>query len=338
MSDPLFDGPGNDPELDALENGLSGYRFDQPPPELPARRSESKPSRREAPVPDLHPGAMRLGGSSFSMRGKAPLFVSLSLALIAGVVSYSAVKKKELDVRKGWNLVPVVVAAVDVSEGTVVTMEMISQRSIPEQFVTSSVVKPDSASYIVNQKVLVPLQAGDALLWSQFETTKAAERLSTKVQKKARAVTIEATGAQSVGGWVRPNDHVDIIGTFKDPATGEQVAVTLMQNVIVLATGKITGTTNINLVPEGQREYANVSLLLIPEEVEIAVLAQELGSLTLALRNEDDIDVLEEHGRATINTLLSGERTKVLQAKRFNTIQVIKGASSAETKTSAPGE
>jgi pilus assembly protein CpaB len=338
MSDPLFDGPGNDPELDALENGLSGYRFDQPPPELPARRSESKPSRREAPVPDLHPGAMRLGGSSFSMRGKAPLFVSLSLALIAGVVSYSAVKKKELDVRKGWNLVPVVVAAVDVSEGTVVTMEMISQRSIPEQFVTSSVVKPDSASYIVNQKVLVPLQAGDALLWSQFETTKAAERLSTKVQKKARAVTIEATGAQSVGGWVRPNDHVDIIGTFKDPATGEQVAVTLMQNVIVLATGKITGTTNINLVPDGQREYSNVSLLLIPEEVEIAVLAQELGSLTLALRNEDDIDVLEERGRATINTLLSGERTKVLQAKRFNTIQVIKGSSSTDTKTAAPGE
>ncbi|MBL8921054.1 MAG: Flp pilus assembly protein CpaB, partial [Myxococcaceae bacterium] len=82
------------------------------------------------------------------MRGKAPLFVSLALALVAGVVSYSAVKKKELDVRKGWNLVQVVVAAVDVSEGTVVTMEMISQRSIPEQFVTSSVVKPDSASYI----------------------------------------------------------------------------------------------------------------------------------------------------------------------------------------------
>ena len=338
MSDPLFDGSGNDPELDALENELSGYRFDQPPPELPSRRSESKPSRREAPVPDMHPGAMRLGGSSFSMRGKAPLFVSLALALIAGVVSYSAVRKKEMDVRKGWNLVPVVVAAVDVSEGTVVTMEMISQRSIPEQFVTSSVVKPDSASYIVNQKVLVPLQAGDALLWSQFETTKAAERLSTKVQKKARAVTIETKGAQSVGGWVRPNDHVDIIGTFKDPATGEQVAVTLMQNVIVLATGKITGTTNINLVPEGQREYANVSLLLIPEEVEIAVLAQELGALTLTLRNEDDIDVLEDRGRATISTLLSGERTKVLQAKRFNTIQVIRGSSSTDTKSAAPGE
>jgi pilus assembly protein CpaB len=111
-----------------------------------------------------------------------------------------------------------------------------------------------------------------------------------------------------------------------------------MQNVVVLATGKITGTTNVNLVPDGQREYANVSLLVIPEEAEILVLAQELGALTLSLRNEDDIDVLEERGRATINTLLSGERTKVLQAKRFNTIQVIKGSAATESRTAAPAE
>jgi len=228
------------------------------------------------------------------------------LGFFGGVLAYSAVKKKEVDVRRGWNLVPIVVAAQDIPENTVVTMEMISQRSVPEQFVTSSIVKPDSASYIVNQKVLVPIQAGDPLLWSQFETTKAAERLSTKIQKKARAVTIETKGAQSVGGWVRPNDHVDLIGTFKDPVTGEQVAVTLMQNVIVLATGKITGTTNINLVPDGQREYANVSLLLLPEEVEVAVLAQELGALTLTLRNEEDLDVLEEMVRASFKTLTAG--------------------------------
>ncbi len=134
-----------------------------------------------------------------------------------------------------------VVAAVDISEGSTLTFDMISQRAVPDQFVTSSVVKPDSSSYIVNQKVLVPVQAGDPLLWSEFETTKAAERLSTKVQKKTRAITIEAGKTAAVGGWVRPNDHIDLIGTFRDPVTNESVAVTLMQNVIVLATGKATG-------------------------------------------------------------------------------------------------
>jgi pilus assembly protein CpaB len=270
------------------------------------------------------------------LKGKTPLIIALALGLLAGIISYSALKRREEEVRRGWNLVPVVVASVEISEGTVVTMDMISQRAIPEKFVTSSVVKPDSASYIVGQKVLVPLASGDPLLWSQFETTKAAERLSTRITKQGRAITIDAKAVTAVGGWVRPNDHVDIIGTFKDPATGEQVAVTLMQNVIVLATGKITGTTNINLIPEGQREYNNVSLLLTPEEAEALVLAQELGALTLSLRNEEDLHMMEDRGRATINSLLSGERTKVLQAKRFNTIQVIRGSSSTDSKTAAP--
>jgi pilus assembly protein CpaB len=271
------------------------------------------------------------------LKGKTPLVVALVLGLLAGIVAWSAIKKKEADVRRGWNLVPVVVAAQDVPEGTVITFDMISQRSVPEQFVTSSVVKPDSANYVVNQKVLVPLQQGDPLLWSQFETTKAAERLSTKVQKKGRAITIEAKATTAVGGWIRPNDHVDVIGTFRDPQTDENVAVTLLQNVIVLATGKITGTTNVNLIPEGQRNYSDISLLVIPEEAEILVLAQELGNLTLSLRNEDDVDIIEERGRATISTLLSGERTRVLEKKRQEIIQIIKG-SSAEKSAAAGGQ
>jgi len=271
------------------------------------------------------------------LKGKTPLIVALVLGLLAGVVAYSAIKKKESDVRRGWNLVPVVVAAQDIPEGTIVTFDMISQRSVPEQFVTSSVVKPDSATYVVNQKVLVPLQAGDPLLWSQFETTKAAERLSTKVQKKGRAITIEAKLVTAVGGWVRPNDHIDLIGTFRDPQTDENVAVTLLQNVIVLATGKITGTTNVNLIPESQREYNNVSLLVIPEEAEILVLASELGNLTMSLRNEDDVDIIEERGRATISTLLSGERTRVLEQKRREIIQIIKGGTSEKNAVGSSG-
>lgn len=269
------------------------------------------------------------------LKGKTPLVVALVLGLLAGVIAYSAIKKKEADVRRGWNLVPVVVAAQDIPEGTVITFEMISQRSVPEQFVTSSVVRPDSASYVVNQKVLVALQAGDPLLWSQFETTKAAERLSTKVQRKARAITIEAKSTTSVGGWIRPNDKVDVIGTFRDPQTDESVAVTLLQNVIVVATGKITGTTNVNLIPESQREYNNISLMVLPEEAEILVLAQDLGSLTLTLRNEDDVDLIEERGRATISTLLSGERTRVLEQKRREIIQIIKGGAAAEKAAGA---
>jgi SAF domain-containing protein len=101
--------------------------------------------------------------------------VGIGLALLCvggvlgGVVGYSSVKKKQKEVRAGWNLVPVIVAASDIAENTKVTYDLIAQRPIPEQFVTSSVIKPDSASYIVGQQIVVPVQAGDPLLWSQFE-------------------------------------------------------------------------------------------------------------------------------------------------------------------------
>jgi len=259
------------------------------------------------------------------LKGKTPLIIGIVLGLAAFIVGWSGLQKQRTDMKKGWNLVPVVVTAVDLSEGTVVTMEMISQRSIPEQFVTSSVVKPDSASYIVGQKVMVSLQAGDPLLWSQFETTRSAERLTTRVVRRMRAITIEARSTNAVGGWVRPNDHIDIIGTFKDPDSNQQVALTLMQNVVVLATGKLTGNTNINLIPENERSYGNVTLMVVPEEGEILTLAQELGNLTLALRNDDDIENINGHLPTTVRTLFDGERRAIHQKVRADIITVIRG-------------
>ena len=119
------------------------------------------------------------------LKGKIPLLVALGLGLLAGVVAFSAIKKREADARRGWNLVSVVVADQDIREGSTITGEMISSRPVPEQFVTSSVVKPDAVSYVLNQKVLVPIQAGDMLLWTQFETLKS-ERLSSRIQRERR--------------------------------------------------------------------------------------------------------------------------------------------------------
>ena len=67
---------------------------------------------------------------------------------------------------------------------------------------------------------------------------------------------------------------------------------------------------------------------MLPEEAEILVLAQELGSLYLSLRNAEDISIFEERARTTISTLLTGERVKKLQQRRYQTIQIIRGISS----------
>lgn len=257
-------------------------------------------------------------------KSRVPLAIAAILALASGVIAYSAVQAEFRRVRKGFVPIPVVVAAVDLAEGTVITMEMISSRPMPEQFVTASVVKPENASFILGQRIMVPLQAGDPLLWSQFETTRAAERLSSRIQQRTRAITIATKGVSAVGGWVRPNDHVDVVGTFKSPDTGDQNSLTLLQNVIVLATGRITGQTNVNLLPEAQRDYANVSLLVVPEEAEVLTLAQDLGELTLTLRNDEDVSALESRAYTGVRTLFDGDRLTRMRILREK-VAVIRG-------------
>jgi Flp pilus assembly protein CpaB len=140
-------------------------------------------------------------------RGKSDLGLGLFFGVViglvvggavAGIVTSTYLRKS---VQKGWSLVPVVVAATDIPEGTRVTYDMISQRSVPEQFVTSSAVKPDGASYIVNQPVTVPIQAGDMLLWSQFSTGPETD-LATCLQqvKEARDARGKQGGLGTDGG------------------------------------------------------------------------------------------------------------------------------------------
>jgi len=97
------------------------------------------------------------------------LLVGILIAgAILGFVSVTWVKKAGADARRGWVLKPVVVAAVDLPEGQRLTYEMISQRSVPEQFVTDSNVSPGAAPSILNKTVAVPVHAGDPILWSHF--------------------------------------------------------------------------------------------------------------------------------------------------------------------------
>lgn len=272
------------------------------------------------------------------LKGRIPLVIAVVLAFLAGLFFYFAVEGERAKARKGWTLVYVVTAARDVPEGTVLDMDMIQQQPIPEQFVTGSVVRPDSVNYVVGQKVMVPLQRGDPILWSHFESTRGTEMLSHMIQKHGRAVTVAVDEVQSVGGWVRPNDHVDILGTFRDPASRELMTVTLLQNMIVLATGKITGSTNINLLSDGDRRFTNVSFLVLPEEAEILVLASELGNLTLTLRNPEDMDFQDDRGgKTTLQTLLTGERTQALEQIRRQTIQVIRGMQTGSSGVGAGG-
>lgn len=152
------------------------------------------------------------------MTGKSMLALAVGAVIalplggaVGAAFGFVLAKKAEVEARRGWNLVPVVVAARPLAPGAEVQFEDISQRSVPEQFVTASVVKPDSASYVVRQPVLVPVAAGEPLRWSYFEATKATseagaagwldseeERAACAAELTARGLAPKATTAEGV--------------------------------------------------------------------------------------------------------------------------------------------
>lgn len=185
---------------------------------------------------------------------------------------------------------------------------------------------------IWGQKVAVPLSKGDPLLWSHIASTALETRLSDTVQKsQGRAVTIRVNGEAALGSWLRPSDHVDIIGIFTDPKDGGTMAVTLLQNVIILATGEISGQTNTRILTPSARKYNNVTVHVMPEAAEMLILAQNVGNLYLTLRNREDTSADTREEKTTIQTILTGRREKLIQEqikqvkKQTTGVEIING-------------
>src|SRR6202022_1847612 len=111
---------------------------------------------------------------------------------------------------------------------------MVSARHIPARFVPGSFIRVDGddqskSEIYFGQRVMVPLKSGDPILVSHFESAREAD-FSTMINPKGRAVTIDVQEKTAAGLWVRPNDHVDVIGSFRDPESNQLKTVTLLQN------------------------------------------------------------------------------------------------------------
>jgi pilus assembly protein CpaB len=105
-----------------------------------------------------------------------------------------------------------------------------------------------------------------------------------------RAMSISVSGAASVSNMVRPSDRVDVLGTFTLPSKTmagetELVTLTILQNVVVLATGQETTES----FSGGGANYSTVTLEVTPSEAEVLTFAEQMrGRLTLTLRSPTD--------------------------------------------------
>lgn len=239
------------------------------------------------------------------MKRRIVLVVSLAFGLLAAVLTrlYVGAKEAEVDelkaaIKARYGEIWVLSFARDVPAGSVLERSDFMLCKVPKVGLQGQALTQESVNDVVGRKLLLGHRAKEILFWSDVEGgNPAAKGLSADIKRQMRAVSINCSGAAAVSGMLRPNDHVDVIGTFEfDSTPGRRnfVTSTILQNVLVLATGSRTSKT-----PEQQENsgaaYTTVTLEVSPREAEMLAFAEQIrGRLVLSLRNRNDTSFEKE--------------------------------------------
>lgn len=242
------------------------------------------------------------------MKRKIVLIASLACGLLAAVLTrvYIMARESSIDAQrqallKRYGTIDALVFKKDTPGGTELTTKDIGVLTVPAAGLRGQALTADDSANALGRKILLGHRKGDILFWSDLEGGDPTSKgLSADIKRQMRAVSINCSGAASVSGMVKPNDHVDVIGTFAFPQPngrvnkGDIVTCTILQNVLVLATGKETAKSRVTeaFTPQG---FATVTLEVTPREAEMLAFAEQMkGRLVLTLRNRNDTSYEKE--------------------------------------------
>ncbi len=121
--------------------------------------------------------------------------------------------------------------------------------------------------------------------------------LSAVIEPGMRAVSIGVTAESGAGGFIVPNDRVDVILT-SESADNIDRSDTILQNVKVLVIdrrlgqlGETGGAENPDEPENNTFEADTIAVLeLTPEQAEIVINSSEIGQLALVLRSVADFN------------------------------------------------
>lgn len=232
------------------------------------------------------------------MKQKIILLIAIAAGLAAFWLTGKYLRYERERILGSARRVFVVVAERDLPAGTVLKNTDLAKALVFQSNVGGRAILPESAREIIGKKLLYNIGRGDPIQWSDVDVPfKGEAGLAEMINPSMRAISISVDAVSSVSAMVKPNDHVDILGTFSFPspaiaATVETVTLTVLQDVTILATGQTTAdkAANYGRGDRAPRGYNTVTFEVTPHEAELLVFAQSVrGKLSLALRNPTDV-------------------------------------------------
>lgn len=177
----------------------------------------------------------------------------------------------------------VLVAAADLAPGAKLTEGDMRWQAWPEGaaspvFVTQK-GRPEAIKELAGSIVRQAIVVGEPIVNSKL-ANKDSGFLAAVLKSGSRAVAVRVSAESSAGGFILPNDHVDVLHTDADDGGRSR---TILRNIKVLAIDQ-TAVKNGTDVAVGK----TATLELSPSQAEVISGAQATGALSLALRATAD--------------------------------------------------
>jgi pilus assembly protein CpaB len=198
-------------------------------------------------------------------------------------------------------VVDVLVAAADLPMGQTVKAQDLRWQAWPQDSAGLGVLRrseaPDGLEQTAGSIVRQAFLAGEPIRREKLIKADGSGFMSAILPSGMRAVaiSIDTRGSTSAGGFILPNDRVDLVRVYRDDGATKaagidvQAAEVVLANVRVLAIGQTVQERNGEKVVTGE----TATLELTPQQVEVVLLAQRTGQLTLALRSLADANRVE---------------------------------------------
>jgi pilus assembly protein CpaB len=160
--------------------------------------------------------------------------------------------------------------------------------------------------------------------------------LSAVLAEGMRGVSVPVAPASSAGGFIVPNDRVDVVLTRSSP--NGRISEVVLANVRVLAIGARLGEVGVSGSADEEDEDATstagpqaqvfrsntiATLELSPNQAQTIINADSMGSLSLTLRsivdfNEDPTLVARQSTNQPVRLIRFGRETSVLSGQAQN--------------------
>src|SRR5882757_6749547 len=190
--------------------------------------------------------------------------------------------------------VDILVAKTDIALGQGVSAQDMQWQVWPVQAASPSFIrrseKPDAIVALTGAIARGPFVAGEPMREGKLIKANGSGYMAAVLDKGMRAVSTEISPETGAGGFILPNDRVDVILSRRDReaeksgAAETQVSETILSNIRILAIDQTLGEKDGQKVVIGK----TATLELTPRQAEQLALSRQLGTMSLALRSLAD--------------------------------------------------